>query len=87
MVEFIKAICILSVVFGHIFGAEDEVNTTEKVMAGLGVKKKWCYLGRGRRRFSCRCPCTPGSGGGAGRGAVSEDSKAVFMTSHWHNYW
>ena len=51
MVEFLKSICLLSVVVGHIFGAEDEVNTSEKVMAGLGVKKRWFCLGQGRRFF------------------------------------
>ena len=47
MVEFLKSIFLLSVVVGHIFWAEDEVNTTEKVMAGLGVKKDGSALGEG----------------------------------------
>ena len=51
MVKFIKAICILSVVFDQIFGAEDEVNKTEKVMTGLGEKKSGATLGEGAEMF------------------------------------
>ena len=51
MADFLKDIRFLPVVVGHIVGAEDEVNTTEKVMEGLGVKKGGAALGEGTEIF------------------------------------
>ena len=64
---------------GCIVGEEDEVNTTEKVMAGLGVYGG-AALGEGAEIFHVDVHVHQEVGGGVNEEALVEEIKAVFPT-------
>ena len=67
---------------GRILGAEDKVNTTEKVMVDL-VVDYGAALGEGAEIVHVEFHVHQDVGGGVGGEAVSEDIKAVFLAIHW----
>ena len=71
---------------GRIVGAEDEVNTTEKVVAGLGVYGG-ASLGESAEIVHVDFHLLQEVGGGVGGEAMAEDRKAMFLASQWWKRW